>query len=179
MKNLKKIIFFAICFVFAINIIVPSVASKNQDGAIADSAEVNKLFGNDTCQVELTDNYSYSLMSIAFRAFFSLLLIIILIIAAVYFIKKFLYQNKGNQLINKSVNIIGIVTLTPKNSIYLVKIINQILVLGVTESNVSLLTSITDAEVINQLEDQKQSEHQNSVPFKNYLDAIIKKGKNL
>ena len=82
------------------------------------------------------------------RTFVSLIAVLALLYLGVIGLKKYLMQRNG---INKSLatlKVIGSTFLGPKKAIYLVQVIDRILILGVTDTQVSLLSEITDQETL-------------------------------
>ena len=124
---------------------------------------------------EKAENYSINLLKVASRAFVSLIIIVLLIFVTIYLLRKVVYSNKRNRFLDNTVNVIGMVPLSAKKSIYLIKIINQILVVGVTENNISLLSEINDLAVINKLESDTSVVKNHKLSFKNYLEKMLGK----
>lgn len=55
---------------------------------------------------------------------------------------------QGNRELNGEVRLVGVVGLAPKKQVYLVRCFDRLLVVGASESNMTLLTEITDPEVV-------------------------------
>ena len=82
-------------------------------------------------------------LSATFSLIISLFGIIVLALAASWFIQK-----KTGLGANNFGKVLGIVPLDNKRLIYIVDVMGKMLVLGVTESNINLLTEITDKDTI-------------------------------
>jgi len=85
-----------------------------------------------------------------FKLIFAVGIIVVLIYFSLWFLNKYVYHRKslpGQQ----QIEVIGTTPLGPKKFIYLVKVFDRILVLGVTDNQISNLTEIADAEVIRKI----------------------------
>lgn len=118
-----------------------------------DSTEQNKeeidegslpLFTNKTSTDTVRFSSSPSSLSTTLSLFTSLIGIIILALIASWFIQK-----KTGFISNNFGKVLGIVPLDNKRFIYIVDVMGKMLVLGVTEYNITLLNEITDQDTIN------------------------------
>lgn len=109
---------------------------QNKEGALP-------LFSNRTSSSTARMLSETSGLSATFSLIISLLGIIILALAASWFIQK-----KTGIGANNFGKVLGIVPLDNKRLIYIVDVMGKMLVLGVTESNISFLTEITDKDTI-------------------------------
>jgi len=103
------------------------------------------------------ERYDVNLFVLIVKAIFSLVIITVLI----YFILRFFL--KSQRWITKQQGLIQIIAthpLAPNKYIQIVEIGNKLLVLGVTEHNINLLTEIADKEIIDSIKIQlsKQEE---------------------
>lgn len=71
---------------------------------------------------------------------FPLLLISILLYAVLFFVKKYSFKRVNNQLLD--VKVINNQMIMPKKFLSVVKVKNHLLILGVSEQNISLLKEI-------------------------------------
>ncbi len=86
----------------------------------------------------------------AAELFFYLILIVALVVGLLIFLKKIIPG--GHRIFDSpGIEIIGKSNLTPKQAIYLARLGRRVLVLGVAEDSVSLLTEIRDADEISDL----------------------------
>ena len=93
----------------------------------------------------------------------------------IYLIRKGLHFKDSRYNLKDVVTLLGTVPITPKNSMHFVKIVNQILVIGLTESGMSLLTIIEDEKIIKQFEDKQQIKNNSTNTFNNYLTKLMVK----
>lgn len=96
----------------------------------------------------------------------------VMIIAA-YLFKKIM--NKGGVKINDRglIKILSVKYLGPKSSIMLVNVLEHIMVIGISNSGISLLTEIVGAESLKQLKNI-QGQESKRAPFSDYLKRLLK-----
>ncbi|HUN65403.1 MAG TPA: flagellar biosynthetic protein FliO [Bacteroidota bacterium] len=90
------------------------------------------------------------------KTMFSLAAVLGLMIAVVWIMKKTVY---GRRQVNSSavaIDVLGHRMLQPKRSIFVVRVADRILVLGVTEAGMERLTEIGDAETLRQVSGRKE-----------------------
>ncbi len=110
------------------------------------------------------------------KLIFAVGVIVILIYLTLWFLSKFVVHRKtlaGQQ----QVEVVGTTPLGPKKFIYLVKVFDRLLVLGVTDSQISNLTEITDAEVLKKLQAEvsKTGPKGNRRSFQTQLEGLLKR----
>ncbi|MCJ7507512.1 MAG: flagellar biosynthetic protein FliO [candidate division Zixibacteria bacterium] len=81
--------------------------------------------------------------SLLVRLVLALVLIVGLIYASMYALKRFSYTGK-KKLAGSNIEILQRSYLAPKKGIYIVKVQSKILVLGVTDNNINLLTELPE-----------------------------------
>jgi len=81
------------------------------------------------------------------KSIFSLSVVIVLIIGFVMFIKKFVYNRSGSNISNGLIKVINTTYIAPKKSINLVKIMDRILVVGITENQMQTLAEFKEEEI--------------------------------
>ena len=101
------------------------------------------LFSNKTQNSSRQMTEAANSFTATFSLFTSLIGIIILALAASWFIQK-----KTGLTANNFGKVLGIVPLDTKRFIYIVDVMGKMLVLGVTEQNITFLTEITDKDTI-------------------------------
>lgn len=116
-----------------------------------------------------------SLTAQLMKLFFVFGLIILLIYGTVWFLNKFVYRRGSSQSLSH-VSVVSTTLLAPKKFIYLVKVFDKILVLGVTESQISNLTEITDPEILKSLKaSPPQKIRKSGNLFQSQLEGFLKK----
>jgi len=115
-----------------------------------------------------------------FKTIGSLIIIFILIFIVVYYFKKFIIGKKGAGGNAGSMQIVGNLYLAPKKSLYLVKIGKKIVVLGVTENNISRISEL-DEEEFEELKAMESSDSHSMLTqqFNGILNKLMKKEKVL
>jgi len=115
-----------------------------------------------------------SLVSSFVKMIFALAIVLGVLIAAMYFFKKFM-QNTTPAADNKAViNIIASKYLSPKNSIILVEVLDQIIVVGISGQQMTTLACIDDPESVEKM--------RNKLPVAASLESLgdkIKRYKSL
>lgn len=103
-----------------------------------------------------------------------------------YLMKKFTlkFKNKSNE---NNLEIVSKLNLSPKNSIWTIKVQDKLLVLGVSEKNINLLTEINNNTLqkskVDEIKmvtksqpkeiDKQQSEINNDLSFKEFLKSAV------
>lgn len=113
-------------------------------------------------------NYDPGIALIMFKLFISLVIIIGLIYLTVFLLRKFSNRTfpNGNQLIE----VVGKSCLTPKQSLFVVKLGLTYAVLGVSENSVNLIKELSpeEADSLQQTQDKPKG-------FQNVLKSVLRK----
>ncbi len=83
--------------------------------------------------------------SLVFKTIILLGFIIVLIYALLFLLRKFVYH-KNFKKTNNSIQVLEYMPLVAKKSLCVVKVIDKILVLGISESNINKLAEVNDPE---------------------------------
>lgn len=89
-----------------------------------------------------------------FKMLTTLAIVIAILIGAMVLLKKYFYRSPASVGGNALIRPLCSYPLGPKNSILLVEVLGQILLLGVSDHQMSLLTTITDPGSIEKLRNQ-------------------------
>ena len=112
------------------------------------------------------------------KSIFSLSVVVVLIIGFVWFMRKFVYNRSGSNISNGLVKVISTTFIAPKKSIHLVKIMDRILVIGITENQMQALAEFKEEEIPDSIiETRKRGEpvKQFSSYVNMFLDKVRKK----
>ncbi len=82
------------------------------------------------------------------RLFIALIVILGLIYAAVYLMRRFWSRQITQPSTSNLFSILGVLHLSPKKTIYMIGMPGRILILGVSENRIEMLSEITDQEEI-------------------------------
>ena len=107
-----------------------------------------------------------------FQAFGSLLLVVVLIFAVMYILKKFVVKDYGSAYGRKNSSdfkIVGQIMLQPKKYIYIIKFFDRLLIVGMTDNSLNLLSEITDKDTLKNIEGSFTSEKGNNKSFLEHL----------
>jgi flagellar biogenesis protein FliO len=105
---------------------------------------------------------------IVLKTLLSLAAVIGLMIVVVVLMKKFMYGGKASAGNIVDMKIVGTMMLQPKRSVSLLKVMDKVLIIGVTEAGMETLGEINDEKSIQQIEEQLAT---NSVPPKWFAKA--------
>jgi len=142
------------------------------------SAQQKKQTDNELYNYEnQLQSESYGSFGDSLRMFVSLLIVLALIIGSVFLLKK-LPIYKSNNKTKQSVSLIYNHSLGNKRSVCVLKFANEILLLGLTSTNISLLSKMNaeefySSESLNDLDNQKSIDDNQS--FVEHLKKIINK----
>ena len=135
---------------------------------------LNLLLGN-TLHAQPTST-GISMASQVAKLIFAVGLIVVLIYLTLLFLNKFMYRrtNFNGQL---QVKVVGTTPLGPKKFIYLVEVFDRLLVLGVTDNQISNLTEIADTEILNQIKSapEKAVHGGKKRSFQSQLEGLLKR----
>ncbi len=85
------------------------------------------------------------------KTILSLVLIIALIFAVVFLLKRFFGKQLPGSVNREWFQVIAKIPLQPRQSLWLVKVVNRILLLGVTESGITMLTEFEQTPEMRQI----------------------------
>ncbi len=100
----------------------------------------------DSASVSPQNIYSPSLFGIVAKLIISMVVIVGLIYLSMYFLKKINSRAAGGGIIGDTIKIIGRTFLSPKQSLYLVKIGDRYTIIGATEQSVSMIGELSEEE---------------------------------
>lgn len=115
---------------------------------------------------------------LAFKTIVLLGFVILLIYAVLYLLRRFVYRSTFVKS-SKAIEILETVPLLQKKSMCIVKVVDRILVLGISESNVNTLTVIEEPEKLQQWESKLGVKAvKNGGSFAKQLENLLKRNKN-
>jgi flagellar protein FliO/FliZ len=96
-----------------------------------------------------------SLFSSFLKMIFALAIVLGLLIGGMYFVKRFLQQASPSANNQALINIISTKYLGPKNSIILVEVLDQIIVVGISGQQMTTLACIDDPDAVTKIKDNR------------------------
>ena len=114
----------------------------------------------------------------------ALALVLGLMVVAMYFLKKFMNRTGGSIETDEFVKIISTRYLGPKNSIVILDILGRVIVVGISNQQISMLTEIDDRESLDRLKTMRGRRAQSPALmdqltlYKRKLKALSFMGKN-
>jgi flagellar biogenesis protein FliO len=87
-------------------------------------------------------------MEILLKAIASFGVIIVLMFVLLYVLKKIYLPSGLSGELGMNMKVYGMLQIQPRKAIYLVKILNRMLIIGVAENSITLLSEIADPEII-------------------------------
>jgi flagellar protein FliO/FliZ len=115
------------------------------------------------------------LYSTAVKTFSTLFIILAVILLGFYLIKRFGSRGTGLMGGDQWIKVIATTYLAPKKMISLVEVAGEILVLGLTDNQITMLTKVTDQQAIHHLKSSRGGKSMGS-PFYQQLKSLINKG---
>ncbi|RMF59894.1 MAG: flagellar biosynthetic protein FliO [Calditrichaeota bacterium] len=104
-----------------------------------------------------------------FKALGSLIIIFFLIVGLVYLLKKYWGKQLGGGIRQENFQILARLPLHPKQSLALVRVFDRILLIGITENNITLLSEYNNPQDI-----QKIINEMSTTPFSTSTDRFLK-----
>lgn len=92
------------------------------------------------------------------KMFTTLAIVIGIMIGALYLMKKYLYQSPVAAGSSGVIRVISSYHLGPKKSIVLVEVLGEVLLLGVSDHQMSMLTTISDPDAMEKLNNLRRKE---------------------
>jgi len=86
-----------------------------------------------------------------FKMLAALAVVIALMIVAMYFMKKYFFHSLPEANGSALINIITTRHLSPKNSIMLVEVLGQLILLGISNQQMSMLSAINDPDAMEKI----------------------------
>ena len=80
------------------------------------------------------------------RAFLTMMMIVGLMFALLVVVRKYLF-NRPN-ISNENMKVLSSLSLQPKKSIFLVKVFNKVMLVGISDNSIAALGEITDEETL-------------------------------
>lgn len=115
-----------------------------------------------------------NLGSMIFKGLFSLVIVFALIIGFALFLKKFVYNRNGFHVSGGLVKVVSTTFIGPKKSIHLIKVMDKILVVGVTDTQMQTLAEFKEGDIPNSLVENRKID-ESTKQFSNYFSQIFDK----
>jgi len=112
------------------------------------------------------------LFTSAVKTFSVLFILLALILVALYLVKRFWPGGAGLSGSNQWLKVIATAPLAPKKMISLVEIAGEVVVLGLTEHHITMLTKVAHEDVIHRIKNYQGKGIHNS-PFYEQLKSLI------
>ncbi len=88
------------------------------------------------------------------KAFLTMMMIVGLMFALLVVVRKYLF-NRSN-ISNDNMKVLSSLSLQPKKSIFLVKVFNKVMLVGISDNSIAALGEITDDETLEIIESTAQ-----------------------
>jgi flagellar protein FliO/FliZ len=88
----------------------------------------------------------------------ALTIVIGIMVGAMYFFKRALQQTTAGVDTSQAINIVASRYLGPRSSIILLEILGRVIVIGICNNQMSLLTTISDADAMGRISDMQRQE---------------------
>jgi flagellar biogenesis protein FliO len=110
------------------------------------------------------------------KTLLSLVLVLALMVGVVVVLKKSMYGRTSKRSSAVDIELLGSRILQPKRSVFVLRVLNKVFVIGSSESGMQTLTEIDDDKSLMQLEEQQaesSGEAANALPFSTYLNKSL------
>ncbi len=126
---------------------------------IYDETDENKisLDVNENEKNIISNSAGPTLFSSSLKVVTALMIVLSLMLVIYYFVKKYLLKDGSLLGMDKQIKVLSTSYIAPKKSINLIEVAGEILVLGVTATNINLLTKIENKEVVEKIKEKKES----------------------
>ena len=118
---------------------------------------------------------SPELLPSLFKMIAALALTLGVIIMTAYGFKKAMNKRTGGITDGELIKVLATKYLGPKNSIMLIEVLGNILLIGIAGGNISLLTEIKDNELLAQISAVRDKKAE-TIPFAHYLKRLFSGG---
>ncbi|MDI6793667.1 MAG: flagellar biosynthetic protein FliO [bacterium] len=147
---------------------IPGTHEVGAQSAIPGTHEVGaqSAIQNDNAPL---GKYEFNVLGLGFRVVFALAVII----GIIYLIFRFFLKGKGFIGGASFISILGTAPLAPNRYLQLVELPGRILVLGIAEKEINLLTEIKDKEEIDLIKTQTSREESMNHPFSHHLRGFL------
>jgi flagellar protein FliO/FliZ len=109
------------------------------------------------------------------KTLLSLFAVIGLMVGIIIVMKKYGYMKgraPGSSMV--AIDILGHRSLAPKRSVHVLKVLNKVMVVGVTEGGMNTLGEITDVESLRQIDELVDQRSGSANNFANYVDKYLR-----
>lgn len=102
-----------------------------------------------------------------------LALVIAIFYAAVWALRRYLLQGRSPVLARKPVSVLGAQNLSPNRTVYILEIGRKVLVVGATQTQMSLLAEVTDPDAVDELRALVPA-HSSADQFSSLLNSAVR-----
>jgi flagellar biogenesis protein FliO len=107
------------------------------------------------------------------KTLMSLLAVLGLMTGIVILLKKYVYKGHGVSTAVVSIDVLGHTVLSPKRSIHVLRVLNKIVIVGVTEGGMTSLGEINDEECLAEIDGRITDRTANPNLFTDYLQKYF------
>ncbi len=116
------------------------------------------------------------MFSTAIKTFSTLFILLAVILFGLYLVKRFWPKGAGLMGGDQWINVIATSYLAPKKMISLVDVAGEILVIGLTDSQITMLTKVADQQTIHHLRSSQKGKGMGSPFYQQLKDLVNKRG---
>ncbi len=111
------------------------------------------------------------------KTLLSLGAVIGLMVGLVFLLKKYVYAGRVGSSSSVEIGVLGHRVLQPKRSVYVLKVLNKVIVVGSSEQGLQTLAEVTDAESLAEVDEktawQGEADGVKSAPFAAHLQNYV------
>jgi flagellar biogenesis protein FliO len=108
------------------------------------------------------------------KTLMSLCAVLALMVGIVFVLKKFVYKGRVASTMLVNVDVLGYRTLAPKRSVHVVKVLNKIIVVGVTDGGMTSLGEIDDDVILMEIDERMAARVSTSSNFSEYVEKYVR-----
>ncbi|HCV44148.1 MAG TPA: hypothetical protein DGH68_11740 [Bacteroidetes bacterium] len=108
------------------------------------------------------------------KTLFSLAAVLVLMAGIVFVMKKYVYKGQTSNGSVVSVDVLGHRLLTPKRSVQVIKVLNKIIVVGVTEGGMTSLGEIDDEDILREIGERMEDRTKTPSNFSDYVEKYMR-----
>jgi flagellar biosynthetic protein FliO len=109
------------------------------------------------------------------KTFLTLVLIVVLMFGILFIVRKYLHVKQ--HFVDDNLKVLTSLHLQPKKAVYLVKVFNKVMLVGVSDNSIASLGEITDSDVLHKLESAEATRRGKG--FSEILSQWIPSGKGV
>ncbi len=110
---------------------------------------------------------------LAFKTILSLLFVLLLMGVVLFLLKKILLSKGTTSFSGVSMQVVGTLSLQPKKTIHIIKIVDKYFVVGISDQGIHMLSELSDVETLETIRKYEQASLVSSKTFTDYFSEYL------